>query len=54
MVQAKPEVKQGTPIEIQYSKTDQLRPKQKAQAREGNLALDVLRPLFEEGQLWDF
>ena len=39
---------------MQHSKSDQSRPKPKAEARQGNIALDVARPLFDEGDLWDF
>ena len=42
------------PIEAKHSKSDASRPKVRAQARDGNIALDVERPLFEQGNNWDF
>ena len=45
---------EATPIEATSSKLDASRPKPAAQARKGNIALDVERPLFDQGNNWDF
>ena len=45
---------EAKPIEAISSKVDATRQKPEAQARKGNIALDVERPLFEEGNNWDF
>ena len=42
------------PIEAKSSKVDATNRKPEAQARQGNIALDVERPLFEQGDNWDF
>ena len=42
------------PIEAVSSKVDATRQKPEPQARKGNIALDVSRPLFDEGNNWDF
>jgi len=45
---------ESAPIATQSSKVDANRKKPNAQARQGNIALDVARPLFEQGNNWDF
>lgn len=45
---------ESKPIEAVSSKVDATRTKPEPQARKGNIALDVQRPLFEEGNNWDF
>ena len=42
------------PIEATHSRSDASRPKVKPEARHGNIALDVKRPLFDKGDHWDF
>lgn len=43
---------EANPIERVSKKTDAIRAK--AVARQGNIALDVDRPLYESGKKWDF
>ena len=45
---------EATPIEATSSKLDATRQKPAPQARKGNIALDVERPLFDQGNNWDF
>lgn len=45
---------EATPIEAVSSKIDATRQKPEPQARKGNIALDVGRPLYEQGNNWDF
>ena len=45
---------EATPIEAVSSKVDATRQKPEAQARAGNIALDIERPLYNEGNNWDF
>ena len=45
---------EAKPIEAVSSKVDASRQKPAAQARKGNIALDIDRPLFEQGNNWDF
>lgn len=45
---------EATPIEAKSSKVDATNRKPQAEARKGNIALDVERPLYEEGNNWDF
>ena len=45
---------ESKPIEAKSSKIDATRSKPEPEARKGNIALDVDRPLFEEGNNWDF
>ena len=40
---------EAAPIETQSSKVDATRQKPAAEARKGNIALDIPRPLFENG-----
>ena len=42
------------PIEAKSSKVDATRQKPEPEARKGNIALDVERPLFNQGDNWDF
>lgn len=45
---------EAKPILTQSSKVDATRAKPEPEARKGNIALDIARPLFEEGNNWDF
>ena len=43
---------ESTPITAQSNKLQNNKPK--PEARKGNMALDIERPLFENGNNWDF
>ena len=45
---------ESKPIEAVSSKVDASKQKPQPEARKGNIALDVERPLFEQGNNWDF
>lgn len=45
---------EARPIETVSSKVDKTRQKPQPEARDGNIALDVERPLYERGNNWDF
>lgn len=45
---------EAKPIETKSSKVDATRAKPEPEARRGNIALDIPRPLYEDGNNWDF